>query len=282
MTHAPRYNLSDADKDALLTQQAEMIQRMAARIAELEALVGKPRKTSKNSSVPPSKDGFGRGRKGPKRPGRKRPPREGKTRPLTPTPDNTERRLACACGHCGADVSGDAQRLRHAYDHIDLPPIRPVVTRVELFGGRCKECGHRYRAQAPEDMVPGTPFGPGIRALMMYLHNSHHIGFERLSRLAGELFGLKISEGAIANIFHRAGAGLLLASTAIRDLLVTAKVIASDETTTRVGDATHWQWVFISDKAVLHTIAARRARNVAEDILGGHRNCSRGSLVTLV
>jgi transposase len=34
---------------------------MAARISELEALVGKPRKTSKNSHIPPSKDDFGKG-----------------------------------------------------------------------------------------------------------------------------------------------------------------------------------------------------------------------------
>jgi transposase len=262
--------LSDAEKDALLTQQAEMIERLVARIGELEALVGKPRKTSKNSSIPPSKDGFGRGKKGPKRPGRKRPPREGKARPLTPEPDKTERRMAEACGHCGADLSSVIQHRRRRYDHIDLPLIRPIVTRIELFGGRCR-CGRRFCADAPAGMAPGTPFGPGIRSLLMYLHHSHHIGFERLSRVAGELFGLTISEGAIANIFRRTGQDMTAAARVITDKLLTARIIASDETTTRTNGVTHWQWVFISDQAVLHTIAARRARSVAEDILGGHQ-----------
>lgn len=45
----------------LLLAQYEMIERMAGRISELEALVGKPRKTSKNSHIPPSKDNFGKG-----------------------------------------------------------------------------------------------------------------------------------------------------------------------------------------------------------------------------
>ena len=270
MTQPPRYNLSDADKDALLSQQAEMIERLVTRVGELEALVGKPRKTSKNSSIPPSKDEFGRGKKGPKRPGRKRPPREGKARPLTPTPDKTERRMAQACGGCGADLSSVIQRRRRRYDHIDLPIIRPIVTRVELFGGRCR-CGRRFCAQAPVGMAPGTPFGPGVRSLLMYLHHSHHIGFERLSRLAAELLGLKISEGAITNIFRRTGPDMAAAARAITSKLLTAKVIASDETTTRTNGVTHWQWVFISDDAVLHTIAARRARSVAEDILGGHQ-----------
>ncbi len=36
MTLPPRFGLSDAEKDALLLEQAAMIQRLAARIAELE------------------------------------------------------------------------------------------------------------------------------------------------------------------------------------------------------------------------------------------------------
>lgn len=34
----PRFGLSDADKDALLAQQQDMIERLVARITELEAL----------------------------------------------------------------------------------------------------------------------------------------------------------------------------------------------------------------------------------------------------
>lgn len=271
MSSQPRIGLSEAEKDDLLVQQQEMIERLVARISELEALVGKPRKTSSNSHIPPSKDGFGRGRKHRKASGGKRPPREGKGRPLTETPDKTERVTATACCHCGEDVSGQPQRCRHRYDHIDLPPIQPIVTRVELFGGRCRRCGRRYRAEAPSGMQPGTPFGPEIRSLLTYLHHSHHVGFERLSRIAAELFGLVISEGAVANIFRRMGANMTAATRAIRDKLLSARIIASDETTTRTNGTTQWQWVFISDKAVLHKIAPRRARSVAEEVLGEHQ-----------
>ena len=168
MVLSPRIRLSESEKDALLLEQAALIGRLAARITELEAMLGKPRKTSSNSHLPPSKDGPGRGDR-PKRPRKKRPSRPGKSRPLTETPDKTERRMASECGHCGMDVSGARQRCRQRYDHIELPIIRPVVTRVELFGGRCGGCGHRYKAQAPETIAPGSPFGPGIRSLLMYL-----------------------------------------------------------------------------------------------------------------
>jgi len=272
MPPPPLHVLSEAEKNELLLAQHDMIERMAARISELEELVGKPRKTSKNSHVPPSKDDFGKGGgKGRKAKPGKRPSREGKHRPLAETPDKIERVIAAACGYCGGDVSGQTQRCRHRYDHIDLPPIRPVVTRVELLGGRCRGCGHRYRAQAPAGMEPGTPFGPGIRSLLAYLHHSHHVSFERLSRIASELFGLSISQGAIANAFRRMEAGMAAATRAITDKLLTARVIASDETTTRTNGIIHWQWVFLSKEAVLHRIAPRRARSVAEEVLGGHQ-----------
>jgi len=271
MTPPFRYRLSDREKDALLTEQAALIERQAARIAELEGLLCRPRKTSRNSGLPPScdqKPGRSGNNKGKAKP---RPSRPGSARSLADAPDETIKRLATTCPHCAADVSGQTQSCRHRYDYIDIPPIAPVVTRIELFGGRCSCCGRRFRASAPAGMAPGSPFGASIRSLLLYLHHSHHVGFERLSRMMAELFGLAISEGAIANVFRRACASMTAACAAIRETLLAARVIASDETTSRIDGATHWHWVFVSAKAVLHQIAPSRARAVAEDVLGEHR-----------
>ncbi len=57
----------------------------------------------------------------------------------------------------------------------------------------------------------------------------------------------------------------------IRAKLLAARVIASDETTSRIDGASHWHWVFVSAAAVLHRIAPRRAKAVAEEVLGGYR-----------
>ena len=80
MAPPPLHVLTEAEKNELLLAQHEMIERMAARISELEALVGRPRKTSSNSHIPPSKDGFGRGKGRRKASAGKRPAREGKSR----------------------------------------------------------------------------------------------------------------------------------------------------------------------------------------------------------
>jgi transposase len=165
MTLPPRFGLSETERDALLMEQAAMIEHLVARIAALEAIVGKPRQTSSNYHKPPYKDGPGQGRR-PKRPARKHPPRSGRFRPLAQTPGRTERYTASACVHCGNDVSMATQQRWQSYDHIDLPPVRPLVTRAKVFGERCGDCGRRYRGETPTGMVPGAPFGRGIRSLL--------------------------------------------------------------------------------------------------------------------
>jgi transposase len=267
-------HLSPAELEGLVLDQARVIAALEVRISVLEKALsakgGRPLKTSKNSHNPPSRDQKSHSSKGD---GSKkaRPSRPGTSRRLAEHPDETVRQRALSCGHCNADVSGQAQRCRHRYDHIDISLLLPHTTRIELHGDRCRKCGRRFKASPPKAMRPGTPFGPNIHGLLLYLHNSHHVGFERLARLSGELFGLKISEGAIANAFGRIAKSLDDLRGQIKAKLKRAAVIASDETTTRIGGITHWQWAFVASDAVLHEIAPRRAKSVAEEVLGDHR-----------
>lgn len=78
---------------------------------------------------------------------------------LTSNPDATRAFYAdtCACGHA---LSAADQPDRFAYDHIDLPPVKPVTTRIHLHKGHCPCCKSRVTATPPADMMPGTPFGP--------------------------------------------------------------------------------------------------------------------------
>ncbi|MBG1264307.1 transposase [Nostoc commune] len=54
----------------------------------------------------------------------------------------------------------------------------------------------------PLGIEPGSPFGSSIQSLATYLRYIHAISYERLSQLFLQVFGLDISEGAIANLFE--------------------------------------------------------------------------------
>ena len=247
-----------------------------ARVAALEARLAEPPKTSSNSSVPPSKgqkanrpeaSGKRRGRQG----------RPGVARVLCPDPDRTRDVFAEACPKCGTALSPDRQEPGHVYDHIDLPPIKPVTTRVVLHKGQCPCCKRRVAARPPVDMAPGSPFGPGIVATVTYLHACQMVSYSRLTEVMGGLFGLTFSEGAIANMLRRAARPFAVEADVIAEIVRASPVIASDETSARVCGKTWWsrgsslprQWVFAAAQAVLHVIVPMRGKCVPTEFLAG-------------
>lgn len=266
--------LSHAEKDALIRSLLPLVgqlQAAVARIAELEARLAKlerPTKTPDNSSLPPST-----GQK-PDVPAGGKPPHKGRpgvTRALEPNPDRITDAKLEACPHCAAAWPDAPQTPQMVYDRIELPPVRPDVTRVRLFGGRCGCCGERAMAPAPDGLEPGSPFGKSIEALVVYLHYAQAIGFERLRMLMGEVFGLSISEGAISNILARAQAPLAVAAAAVAAQVTASAVVASDETSVRVAGKTWWEWVFVTAVCVLHVIRPSRGAAVVRALFGAQR-----------
>jgi transposase len=248
--------------DDLLAQNKQLL----ARIAELEARLGQPPKTPDNSSLPPS-----RGQKANAEPPASKPQRKGRpgvARKLAENPDATRRFYAERCA-CGVVLGEAGQELAREYDHIDIPPIRPVVTRIELFRATCPCCKARVRASAPTDMPEGTPFGPGIASIIAYLHGCQMIGYKRLTEVCQGLFGLTISQGAIANMLARVGDAMAAPAERIAAQVRASEVIASDETSARVKGKTWWQWTFGCATAVYFAIAETRGKCVPTAFLAG-------------
>src|SRR3954449_13387386 len=258
--------LTEAEKDALILA-------LWARVAELEARLDAPPKTPGNSSLPPSKGHKANRPERTRQPGPRRGSlgREGGGRSLAEEPDQRVVAKAAACAHCRAALGEADQRLHARYDRIDLPPVRPVVTRVERHVGHCPRGGGAALAPVPEGLEEGSPFGPSILALALYLRFTHAISYRRLTRLFLHLFALGISEGALDALFRRAKRRFDDEAAAILARLRRARVVCSDETTVRVDGRTHWNWVFRNDQVVIHVIRPTRGRAVVAEVLGGHR-----------
>ena len=264
--------LAQAEMIAALTRQVEVLTAanagLTARVAELEAKLGLPLKTPDNSSLPPSK---GQKPSAPAAPKPKAKPHAGSHRPLHPHPTSRRELRAERCQSCGADVSQTAQFACESYDHVEIPPIEPEVTRVTLLGGVCPCCGKRFKAKAPADLAPGSPFGDNLRAFVIYLRSVQGIALARLVVLLRDLFGLTISEGALVNILDDSRPAFVAQTSLIKARLLMGTALASDETGVRVGNANWWLWVFHHADNALFVIDPHRSKEVVETFLGEWR-----------
>ena len=267
--------LSPSEKDALITAllaqvqaQAEQIALLTARVAELEARLNLPPKTPSNSSTPPSQ---GRKANGEGKSKPKGKAHAGAHRPLHPNPTRRCDRLADQCPHCHGDVTGVAQVAVQSYDRIEIPEITPEVTRVTLHGGVCPCCARRFKAPPPAGLEPGSPFGPNLRAFVLYLRFGQAIPFERLERLMRDLFGLEISEGALVNLLEDSAPAFEVQTSRIKQRLLAGTALASDETSVRVGKTTFWTWVFHHADSACFVIRPSRGKAVVGEFLGDFR-----------
>jgi transposase len=274
VTQLPDLNsLSHAEKDALIRALWSQVQSLTARAAALEAKLNEPSKTPDNSSLPPSK---GHKPDQPEKAQRVGPRqgslgRKGGGRPLALLPDETVTAKAPCCVHCQAALSQADQVLHGRYDKIDLPVVRPVVTRVERYAGHCPCCGGVTLAPVPVGMEEGSLFSVNILALAIYLRFTHAISYRRLTQLFMHLYALPISEGALDAMLQRAKPCFDNEVAAILARLRRARIVCSDETTLRIGGQTHWNWVFQNDQVVIHVVGNTRAASMVSEVMAGHR-----------
>ena len=267
--------LSSSEKDAfivaLLAQvqaQAEQIAVLAARVAELEAKLTVPPKTPDNSRTPPSN---GQKATGDGKAKAKSKAHAGAHRPLHPNPTRRRDVLAEPCSPCHADVTGVAQGAVQASDRIEIPAITPDVTRVTLHGGVCPCCAERFKAPPPAGLEPGSPFGPNLRACVLDLRFGQAIPFERLARLMYDLFGLEISEGALANLLDTSAPALADQTSRIKQRLLSGTALAAAKTSVRVGKTTFWTWVFHHGDSACFVIRPSRSTAVVAEFRGDFR-----------
>jgi transposase len=257
------------DRDALAAlsreELVELVLGLAARVAELEARLGGPPKTPENSSVPPSA-GF-KANRAERRARRRRGGHDGISR-RRQAPDVIVRCRPERCDGCGAALPVAGQRRVGRSQVVELPPVGPVVVEAWRYAARCRACGVRTVAAAPAGLESGRTFGPGVEATVAYLHERHHLGYERLVEVCRDVLGLAVSEGAVAGMLTRLAERARPAYEAIGAEVRAGPVIHSDETGARVNGRTWWQWVFGTPTASYHVIAPSRGGDVIDAFLG--------------
>jgi transposase len=252
---------------ALVEQLQAQLLALTDRVAVLEARAAKD---SHNSQQPPASDGLGRRtrslrQKSGKKPGGQ-PGHPGSTLRWSEDPDRIVVHAPGCCAQCGTPLAEGTERGGERRQVVDLPALRLEVTEHRALQRVCPHCQATTQAPFPPPVTQPLQYGPGIRALAVYLTQYQLLPWERASELLADLFGQAPGEGSLATFLAACFARLEPLEAAIRAAIRAAPVVQMDETGARIAGKTRWLHYAGTPTLALYTWPGKRGREGIEAV----------------
>lgn len=266
------------EKDAVIAEKDAVIDSGKKRIAELEKELSRykeyygkatPLATSRNSSLPPSKNPLSVPRtKSQRKPSGRKPGGQtghmGHTIEWSGHPDSRE---ACpiphVCSICGEPLDPTKIQVCERRQVIDIP--LPVITTIREYIQHmltCDKCGHEVRGIFPDHVKGTVCYGENIQALVAYLSTLQAIPMKRMTDFLENICGIRMSQGTVSNILNSMRRKAKKPYEVIRKVIEHSDVAGGDETGMHVNGSNHLMWTFQTD--VVTYLAAYKGRGRKE------------------
>ena len=235
-----------------------------------------PSKDSKNSSVPPSKEGLKTEvirrtnslREKSDKPVGGQTGHQGYTRKIVDAPDLILDHSSHYCQDCGRDISALEATLEYTTQEIDIPLIAPIIKEHRHSAKVCS-CGCHNRPYAPKKRGGNNiTFGKNIQALVTYLNVVQCVPYERLQSMLKTIFSIEMSQGTISNIIQVAKTKAEPAIKLIKDYIRGSSVVGFDESGCYCNGRLDWSWIAQTPHSTLVFRASSRAGKVLENQFG--------------
>ena len=243
-----------------LTQTIDDLNRT---IAELQEQLNK---NSRNSSMPPSSDGYKKpAPKSLRKPSGKKvggqKGHKGQTLKITAEPDTVLPHMPSACSGC--------PRYEQCYKTARTVETRRVadasveirVTAHEAMEVCCPLCGKELRGTFPEEIKAPIQYGKTLQALVVAFNTVGAVSVSRIHDLFGNVFGIPLSTGTIHNMIHQCAEKLSDTMDAIRGHIKGLDVAHFDETGCRVNGRLHWVHVASNQDSTYLYLSGKRGQH---------------------
>jgi transposase len=246
------------------TQMAEFAQQLAKQGEVLQALQARLAKTSRNSSKPPTSDGYGKMKRTAslREPGQQptggQAGHDGHTLMAAVSPDQTLTHAVSRCAYCQASLQ-DVEHMGYEERQVfDLPAIRIEVTAHRAEIKVCPACGKLSKGLFPDAVTHAVQYGPTVQAWAAYFTNHHHIPVERTTEIFADLVHHQLSDATVLKASEHLDACIAPATEAVKGLLRGAQVLHTDESGLRVRGTLHWLHVASTARLTSYEVHAKR------------------------
>lgn len=225
----------------------------------------KTKKTSANSSIPPSQTG-----KDETTPPKNQTNSNGRDETVatvgnTRTVETITTIAVTCCNKCGEDLSQVACTCIERRTRIDII-FEKTVEHVDAEVKECPSCQATTKGPFPSDMAGPLQYGNGIKAYVVQLLVTQMLSLNRTSKMVASLIGRLISEATLLGYIMRLHVALESWEASARLKLLTEKCIHSDETSCRLDKKNYWVHVYSAGDITLKYLHQKRGKEAIESI----------------
>jgi transposase len=251
-----------------MEELAGQLEKQAAALRDLQARL---EKNSRNSSKPPSSDGYSKPqrteslRRLGQKPNGGQPGHEGHTLKPVGNPEHMEIHPVEACGQCGIALNEGEVTAQEERQVFDIPAIRIEVTAHRAEIKICPGCGAENRGVFPEGVTGRVQYGTGVKTWAAYFQSQHFVPVERTTQIFEDLLDHRLAEATLIKAGQELSGCVAPATEAVKTQLRQAEVLHPDESGLRVKGKLHWLHVAATDRLTDYEVHAHRGRAAMDE-----------------
>lgn len=255
----------------IIAEQNKIIERLTAELAsakaEIAELKEKLNKNSRNSSKPPSTDGYEKPapKSLRKKSGKKvcgQTGHKGHSIVLD-KPDRIERIYPEHCKNCPHRDSCANLKVNDSCYVVDIT-VKKESVKYQMLECSCN--GIHEVAERPAGMKGTVTYGNQLKALICVLNIKGMVAMQNLCEIIDGLTGIKPSVGTVANMLHSAADLAKPIVETIPQKINKNPVVHCDETGVRVNAGLQWVHVICTPKLTYYALSEKRGSEAMLDI----------------
>ncbi len=176
--------------------------------------------------------------------------------------------LPC-CPHCQGKVTDRAPLVQWIEE---IPPVRPVVTRLVTWQANCPRCGEVRSTHPLQTSTAGgaaaVQLGPRALSIATLLNKQLGVTMRKTCQALGKLLGLSLTPGGLSQALDRAASKTETDYHALLQTIRASDAVYADETSWWVGEPGWWLWTFTTPTTTLYRVEKSRGSQVARETLG--------------